>query len=193
MASTGRLRVGVAQIDCRLADLAHNRQTHLDHIQEARAAGLELLVFPELSLTGYSLGPRVPEVAMARHAPLVQELAAAAGDMTVVFGFVEEGPGALFYNASAIVRAGQVLHVHRKLNLPSYGRLDEGKLFAQGLQVEAIDLQAPWKAGLLICADLWNPALVHLALQQNATAAQATGPHARHAALRRGGLHQLRI
>jgi N-carbamoylputrescine amidase len=61
------------------------------------------------------------------------------------------------------------MHLHRKLNLPTYGRLEEGKLFAQGQRIDAFEISPPWTAGLLICADLWNPALVHLALQQQAT------------------------
>ena len=169
MDTHARMKVGIAQIDSKLGDLQHNLQIHLQQVSKAREAGVELLLFPELSLTGYSLGALVPEVAMARNAPMVMALAEAAGDMTVVFGMVEEGPAAQFYNASVVVRRGRVLHLHRKLNLPTYGQLEEGKLFAQGQHVDTVVLQAPWTAGLLICADLWNPALVHLAMQQNAT------------------------
>ncbi len=169
MDSHVRLKAGIAQIDCKLGDLTHNLQLHLQMVKEARGAGVELLLFPELSLTGYGLGTRVPEVALARHAPMVLDLAQAAGDMTVVFGFVEEGPAAQFYNAAVAVRNGRVVHLHRKLNLPTYGRLEEGKLFTQGKQVDTFEVSPPWTAGLLICADLWNPALVHLAMQQHST------------------------
>lgn len=169
MDSHVRLKAGIAQIDCRLGDLQHNFQLHLQMVAQARSAGVELLLFPELSLTGYSLGALVPEVALARNAPMVLELAQAAGDMTVVFGFVEEGPAAQFYNAAAAVRNGRVIHLHRKLNLPTYGRLEEGKLFAQGRRIDTFGISEPWTAGLLICADLWNPALVHLAMQQDST------------------------
>ncbi len=169
MDSHVRIKAGVAQIGCRLGDLPHNLQLHLQLVGQARSAGVELLLFPELSLTGYGLGPLVPEVALACHAPAIQALAQAAGDMTVVFGFVEEGPAAQFYNAAAAVRNGRVIHLHRKLNLPNYGRLEEGKLFAVGRQIETFDVSPPWTAGLLICADLWNPALVQLAMLHGAT------------------------
>lgn len=169
MDSYVRIKAGIAQIDCRLGDLQHNLRLHLQMVGEARNAGVELLLFPELSLTGYGLGARVPEVALACDAPAITALAQAAADMTVVFGFVEEGPAAQFYNAAAAVRNGQVVHLHRKLNLPTYGRLEEGKLYAEGQRIDAFDVSPPWTAGLLICADLWNPALVHLAMLHGAT------------------------
>jgi len=169
MDSHVRIKAGIAQIDCRLGDLQRNLQLHLQMVEQARSAGVELLLFPELSLTGYGLGGLVPDVALASDAPAIAALAQAAGEMTVVFGFVEEGPAAQFYNAAAAVRNGQVVHLHRKLNLPTYGRLEEGKLYAEGQRVDAFEVSPPWTAGLLICADLWNPALVHLAMSQGAT------------------------
>lgn len=169
MPTQAALKVGIAQIDCRLGDLAHNLQTHLQQISAARVAGVQLLLFPELSLTGYSLGARTPQVALRTDAPELQQLARAAGDMTVVFGFVEEAPGAQFYNAAGMLRNGQLCHLHRKINLPNYGGLEEGKWFGQGQRVDTHALSPCWNAGLLICADLWNPALVHLAMQQGAT------------------------
>jgi predicted amidohydrolase len=169
MSTDTRLKVGIAQIDCKLGDLAHNLQVHLQLIAEAGSAGVELLLFPELSLTGYGLGNAVPELALTRKSMTLQTLAQAAKGMTVVFGFVEEAPAAQFYNAAAVVKNGQLLHLHRKVNLPTYGRLEEGKLFAAGHQLEAFNVSPPWTAGLLTCADLWNPALVHLSMLQGAT------------------------
>ena len=169
MAHTPALRAAVAQIETRIGDLRHNLQLHLDLIAQARAQQAGLLVFPELSLTGYSLGNDALHLALRRDDPLLGELAAAASGIDVAFGFVEEGCAAQLYNAAAVVRDGQLRHVHRKLNLPTYGRLEEGKLFAQGRHVELCPLEGDWKAGLLICADLWNPALVHVTLQRGAT------------------------
>lgn len=169
MAPDFLLKIGVAQIDVRLGDIAHNLQVHLHWMAEARKAGVGVLLFPELSLTGYALGAGVPELALTRDAPAIATLARAAGGMTVVFGCVEEGPAAQFYNAAVAVREGAVVHVHRKLNLPTYGNLQEGKLFAAGRQLDTFGLARPWTAGLLVCADLWNPALVHLSMLQGAT------------------------
>ena len=60
-------------------------------------------------------------------------------------------------------------HLHRKVNLPSYGKLDENKHFASGRFMETAMLDDVWRYGVLICADAWNPALVHLAAMNGAT------------------------
>ncbi len=163
------LNVAVAQIDCVLGDVAANVDKHLDYIGRARGQGVDLLLFPELSLTGYWLGDDILRVALTRDDPLIAELAREAGSMTVVLGLVEEGPAAQYYNACLVLREGRVLFEHRKLNLPTYGNLEEGKLFAQGSYVEVLRGDSPWTLATLICADLWNPALVHLAMVHGAT------------------------
>ena len=163
------LEVAIAQIDCDLGDTQSNAQRHLDYIAKARSAGAELLLFPELSLTGYRLGADIVQVAMKRRDPMIMEIARAAEEMIVVLGFVEEGPGAQFYNSAVAVSRGRLLFLHRKLNLPTYGNLEEGKLFATGRFIEVFDAGGPWTGACLICADLWNPALVHLAMVHGAT------------------------
>lgn len=169
MATKSSTRVAVAQINCALGELDRNLDTHLDLIAQAHSADHELLLFPELSLTGYQLGEQAADIALRRNDPRLLKLAEAARDMNVAFGFVEEGAGAQYYNAMALVRDGQLILVHRKLNLPNYGNLSEGKLFASGRSVDVATMTDSWRAGLLICADLWNPALVHLAMLQSTT------------------------
>lgn len=163
------LTLAVAQTDCALGDVDGNLSRHLALVERARGAGADLLLFPELSLTGYGLGADTPRVAMAADDPRLARLAAAAGAMTVVAGFVEEGEAAHFYNAAAVLRGGGVAFVHRKLNLPTYGNLAEGKLFAAGRTVATVPLGGPWRAAVMVCADVWNPALVHLAAADGAT------------------------
>lgn len=163
------MKVGVAQVDSTIGALRDNADKHRQFIRDARAQGLDLLLFPELSLTGYDLNHSTQEVALFADDPLFKELAAEAKDMTVVLGFVEEGPAAQFYNAAVVLRDGEILFKHRKINLPTYGNLHEGKWFASGRYVETVELSKHWRAGLLICADLWNPALVNLASMHGAT------------------------
>lgn len=164
-----RVKVAVAQMDCQLGNLKHNLGVHLDLVKQAKAEGVRLLMFPELSLTGYRLGDHTPELALSRDDPMIRQMADAAQGLVVLFGFVEEGAAAQIYNAMAAVCDGRLLFVHRKLNLPTYGQMDEGKLFAGGRYVETFVVDGPWHAGVLICADLWNPALVHLAMLHGAS------------------------
>src|SRR5699024_2973831 len=114
---------------------------HLAEIERARDAGLDLLVFPELSLVGYQLGGRgVPASAMLRDDGRLARLAQAAGPVQVVAGFVEEASPGEYYNALAIMRHGKLVDVHRKLNLPTYGALEEGKYFTSGEQLTQVDI-----------------------------------------------------
>jgi len=170
MAGTPPLRVGVAQVETALGDVAANKDKHLAMIERARAKALDVLVFAELSLTGYSVGPRAVEIAMTRDDPVIHELATAAGPMWTTFGFIEEGVAAQLHNSAMTVRNGEIAFIHRKLNLASYGNLEEDKHFAEGRYIDTFDLaETPWRAATMICADLWNPALVHLAAVHGAT------------------------
>lgn len=169
MSNTQKLMVGAAQFASVIGDVDANIDRHLDWIDKGRAAGLDLLVMPELSLTGHYGPENLLNAAISRRDPRLRRLAEAAGPMAVTLGFIEEGPAAQFYNSAAILREGDLLHLHRKVNLPNYGKLEEGKHYATGRFVETCPLADRWTAGLLICADIWNPALTHLAFLQGAT------------------------
>ncbi len=159
MAATDTLlKIGLAQIDGRLGNVEANAERHLDWIARAREAGVDLLVFPELSLTGYRLLHLTPRVALPLGSPLLARLAEAAGPMRVVAGFVEEGERGVLHNSAALLAEGRTVHVHRKLYLPTYGIFQEERFFGAGRRLETVSL--PWgTAGLLICEDLWHPEL----------------------------------
>lgn len=163
------LKAGVAQFSSVIGDVDANLQIHLDWIAKGRAKNLDFLVMPELSLTGHHGCETLLDTAMMRTDQRLIQLARAAGKMAVVVGFIEEGPAAQFYNSCAILHDGSLVFLHRKLNLPSYGKLEEGKYYAAGRFVDTYHLNQHWNAGLLVCADLWNPALVHLAFLHGAT------------------------
>lgn len=164
-----RIRLAAAQIEPQLGDIEANIGLHLEAIAEARDAGCDLVLFPELSLTGYSVDEYGYALARDRNAAEIVRLAEAADGITAVVGFMEEGPAAQFHNSAIAVRDGSVVHLHRKVNLPSYGKLEEAKHFAAGRFVETAPLVAAWRYATLICADAWNPGLVHLAAMHGAT------------------------
>lgn len=163
------LKVGAAQFASEIGNVDANMDRHLHWIARGHEAGLNLLVLPELSLTGHYGPENLLAAAMRRSDPRLKRLAEAAGDMSVVVGFMEEGKAAQFYNSATILQGGRMIHLHRKINLPTYGKLEEGKHYASGRFVETCGLDEDWRAGLLICADVWNPALTHLAFLHGAT------------------------
>jgi len=163
------LKIGVAQTETIVQDLDAGFAKHRAMIEAARREDIEVLLFPELSLSGHGIGPGFLEMALPRDDPRILELADASGEMVTVFGLIEDGVAAQFYNSVVAVQGGRVIFVHRKINLATYGMLEEGKHFAAGRYVETFELGNPWKVGVLICNDLWNPALVNLAALHGAT------------------------
>lgn len=163
------LTLGAAQMASEIGDLETNFATHRRLIAQAKDRGVEALVFPELSLTGHYGAENLLDVAMHRDDPRLRALSREAGEMEIVVGFIEEGPAAQFYNAAAVLKAGRLVYIHRKLNLPSYGRLIETKYYALGRFVDTHPMPGDWRMGLLICADLYNPALVHLSFLHGST------------------------
>ncbi len=147
--------VAIAQIEPTLGGLQANLRMHLEQIEAARGMGADLVVFPELSLTGYYLRDQVPEVAEPQGGPLSRAVCEAAGTMGVIFGFVEESRSSRFYNAAAFADGGTVQHVHRKVYLPTYGMFDEQRYFAAGDRIRAFDTRFG-RLGLLICEDAWH-------------------------------------
>jgi NAD+ synthase (glutamine-hydrolysing) len=152
-----KLNLALAQITTVLGNVQKNLEKHLAFIQSASSKGADLVVFPELSLTGYVLQDLVPGVACRprKDDPVFQPLFAASQKVDIVVGFVEEDVRNRFYIASAYLSRGELLHVHRKVYLPTYGMFDEGRFFAWGDSVKAFD--TPFgRVGMLICEDFWH-------------------------------------
>jgi predicted amidohydrolase len=163
------LTLAVAQVSSVAGDIAANARKHIAAVDAARAASVDVLVFPEKSLTGHGGGSQTLRLALRVGDAPIDEIARAAGPMCTVFGIIEEGAAAQFYNTALAVRDSAIVARHRKVNLATYGRLEDGKHFAAGDRVEPFDVGDGWRASMLICADLWNPSLVHLAAMQDAT------------------------
>ncbi len=151
------LTIALAQINTRLGDVQANLAKHLELIDEAGRRGADLVVFPELSLTGYVLQDLTPTVAHRAESqdPVFQPLLQASQSIDILIGFVEGDVRHRFYIAAAYLSHGQVLHVHRKVYLPTYGLFDEGRFFAWGDQVRAFDTRFG-RFGVLICEDFWH-------------------------------------
>lgn len=155
----GRLRLRIEQFAPELGRPASNLRRIAEAQAAAAADGVDLLLTPELSLTGYDLRDRASMLARPLDEPAFPEL---ADGPDVVLGIVERGRGFVTYNTAVHLRRGAVLHRHRKLYLPTYGMFDEGRYFGAGDRVRAYDAGGGWRMGLLVCEDLWHPALGYL-------------------------------
>ncbi len=157
------LTVAAAQIACLPGDLQANLASHLAMIETARRRGVDLLVFPELSLTDYLAAPDCAALAMMRDEVTLTLIAKMAGPMTVSVGFIERAQDGRVFNAQALLAGGKVVAVHRKLNLPGYGSLREDEVYSAGDALDTVPLAGGWRVATLICADSWNPSLPWLA------------------------------
>jgi predicted amidohydrolase len=157
------VRVALAQIAPRLGALDDNLEHHHALIGEAREQGADLLVFPELGLTGYLLQDLNAEVAIRRDDPRLLELARAADGMSTVVSFVEESSDHKLFIAAALLEGGVLRHVHRKVFLPTYGLFDERRFFAAGSSIRAATSERlDLRLGISICEDFWHLATPQL-------------------------------
>jgi len=152
-----KLTLALAQVNTCLGDVQRNLEKHLDQVEEAHASGADLLIFPELSLTGYVLQDLVSTVSCRPDGddPVFRPLLEASQKLDLVVGFVDEDRRHRFFISSAYLSRGEVLHVHHKVYLPTYGLFDEGRFFAWGDAVRAFDTRFG-RVGILICEDFWH-------------------------------------
>jgi len=156
------LRIALAQIAPRLGLLEENLARHRELLAEARDVGADLVVFPELGLTGYLLQDLAAEVAMRLDDPRLAALAAETTGLSAVVSFVEESADHRLFISAALIEDGAVRHVHRKVYLPTYGLFDERRFFAPGDVIRAAPSRLGVGLGLAVCEDFWHLAVPQL-------------------------------
>ncbi|HLV45186.1 MAG TPA: nitrilase-related carbon-nitrogen hydrolase [Aggregatilineales bacterium] len=159
-----RIKLGVAQTDAVLGDVEANLARHLEFVKQAREQDVDLLVFPELSLTGYSLQDLTYHAAIRPNgsSEVFKPLLEASRDLDLVVGFVEEDPRHRYYIAAAYLSQGEVVHIHRKVYLPTYTLFEEGRFFALGEDIRSFETRFG-RVGMLICEDFWHASPPYLA------------------------------
>ncbi len=164
------VRIAVAQMDPVLGDLDRNVERHLELAELARREGAGMIVFPELSLTGYSLKDLAAELALdPATSPRLQSLLRMSKRITIVAGGVVVGEDHGVYNAGICFDAGKVVHVHRKVYPPTYGLFEEGRYFSPGRTARAFDTRHG-RFAMMVCEDMWHPSLPYLAMVDGAEA-----------------------
>ena len=146
-------RLAVVQLAPVLGDLEANLATHLEHIERARDQGADLVVFPELSLSGYRLKDSVPDLAISTTDTILDPLKEASRAISVVFGMVEGAADHRFFNSAVYLEEATVVASHRKVYLPTYGMFDEQRYFARGGRLAAFNTKHG-RMALLVCEDM---------------------------------------
>ena len=154
-------RVLLAQIEPTLGNLSTNLELHFAEIENARKRGIELVLFPELSLSGYFLRDQVAEVALPREHPILAELCERSRGVSIGAGFVERGSDGRLYNSYGFFEDGRLLDVHRKVHLVTYGMFDDARDFAPGERFRVVESRHG-RFGVLICEDMWHVGAAYL-------------------------------
>jgi NAD+ synthase (glutamine-hydrolysing) len=149
------VRIGLAQINVRVGDVDANLGKILKYMKIARAQGVDMLCFPELSVTGYPpedllLKPRF----ISDNLRALDKVRKSTEGLTVVLGFADRGED--IFNAAAILHNKELVDIYRKHYLPNYGVFDEDRYFQSGLRAPVYGL-GDMIFGVNICEDIWYP------------------------------------
>ena len=149
------MRLALCQLNATVGDISGNAERIRDGMRAATDVGAELVLFPELALTGYPPEDLLlKEHFLADAAVALGELAAEARGTVAVVGFPERADDV--YNAAAVLADGSVHAIYRKVYLPNYGVFDEQRYFQAGRAGAVLDLGGQ-RLGLTVCEDIWEP------------------------------------
>src|SRR5947199_49750 len=162
------IRIAIAQCAPALGAVRRNVDMHMSWIARAKAAGARLVIFPELSLTGYYLKDLAADVACPADDPQLAPIAKASVDLDISAGFVERSADAKLHIAQGHWSRGKLVNVHRKVYLPTYGIFDDGRYFGPGDRFDTYSW-AGGTTGVAICEDLWHVSTPYLYAAAGAT------------------------
>jgi NAD+ synthase (glutamine-hydrolysing) len=149
------MRIALAQINPVVGDLAGNRDLILGRLDEAKAAGADLAIFPELAVTGYPPEDLLLRPGFVRAAEAtLEEIARAARGIVAIVGTPTFDRD--LYNAAAVCAGGEVKALVKKRFLPNYGVFDEMRYFAQGSELFLFE-HGETLVGVTVCEDMWQP------------------------------------
>ncbi len=158
-----KFTIALAQIDPVLGDIEKNVEKHVTVAAKAQEAGAHLVVFPELSLTGYSIKDMNWDLAVnvnsnpSRLQPLVE----ASKSITILAGGVEEDESFRIFNSAFVFEDGGVRTAHRKNYPPTYRMFEEMRYFTAGKEVQPVSTKLG-TLGVLVCEDLWHISLPYI-------------------------------
>src|SRR5215208_1349747 len=152
---TDLLRVALAQINPTVGDIRGNARKASDQIARARDEGAALVVFPELTLSGYPPEDLLLKTGFLDAARVaLRELAAETREIVAIVGYPERAEDV--YNTAAVLADGDIVATYRKMYLPNYGVFDEQRYFQSGAEAAIVELNGV-PIGLSICEDIWEP------------------------------------
>ena len=168
MSATPRLKLALAQLNLLVGDVGGNATRVLEALAHARdKLGADLLVCPELTLSGYPPDDLLfPRGFQRQVEPALATVRASTRGCAALVGYPEYA-GTQIFNSASVIADGELVATHRKSSLPNYKVFDEKRYFKRGNHATVFDLRG-FRAGLLICEDVWDADPGQLALDEGA-------------------------
>jgi predicted amidohydrolase len=158
--------ITLAQIKPVLGDINKNAEIHFRLIEEAIDKKSDIIIFPELSLTGYSLRDLIFDVSLNTKSKIFEKFKEYSKNISVIVGFVYEDERHMFYNASGYFEDGNLVYLHKKVFLPNYTMFEESRYFSKGNRIESFNTKF-FKAAILICEDALHISTLFSLSRQN--------------------------
>jgi len=174
------MKIRAVQFSPKLGHIVDNVAFHNQKIHEAVADGIQLIIFPELSLSGYNLKDIVYDVALTPEDETVRHFKEMSKKIDIVVGAPWEEPVGIIYNSALYFSKGELLHNHRKVQLPNFGMFEEAMIFKAGDTFRSFELEDHgFKVGIIICREILFPinAYLHYLQDTDFIIAVSNSPH----------------
>ena len=148
------MRVALAQINTILGAVGENIKKIERYVDNANEKHCDLIVFPELALSGYSLRDIVKDASVSKESAIFDNLKEKSRKIDIVLGYDQNDNG-YFYNSALYFSKGEVIHNYKKVHLPDYGMFEESRYFRNGENINAFDT-ANGRVSMLICEDMFH-------------------------------------
>jgi len=158
-------KIMLCQMYPTLGEIYGNADKHYAAIERAISAGCNIILFPELSLTGYCLRDLTSSVAINEKHEIFSKLLDYSKYITIIFGFIYDSSDYLLYNAAGCLEDGEVKHIHKKVYLPDYTMFEEARYYARGDSFEIFHTKYG-KIGILICEDALHLSSLYITARQ---------------------------
>ncbi|MCU0288191.1 MAG: hypothetical protein MUF15_17570 [Acidobacteria bacterium] len=160
------MKIRAIQFSPALGNVEKNISFHIKKIEEAAADKKDLIIFPELSLTGYQLRDILYDIAITIDDETINRFKELSRKIDIVIGTPIEEQVGIIYNCALYFSNGQLLHNHRKTQLPNFGMFEEQMIFKPGEQFMAFKV-GDYTAAIIICREILFPAISYLYFLQN--------------------------
>lgn len=151
-----RYKLATAQISSKFANVRLNVEKHTHTSLQAKKDGADIVLFPELGLSGYSLRDLTLQLALKPDSLELEPILKASREIAIVCSFPELCPDHVVRISAAMFDRGEIVHVYRKVHPPTHGMFEELRYFGRGDSIRAFDTRFG-RMGMMICRDFWHP------------------------------------